>query len=97
MPNLQDLESILITGSNGFVGKSTDECLGKLDTPLLPKEIILVTHHGLTYKIPERLSPLIRIIEQDLLTNWEYKAKPSHIINLAAYTPWLELTRHDAD
>jgi len=84
MPNLQDLESILITGSNGFVGKSIVEYLGKLDTSLLPKEIILVTRNGLTYKIPERLSPLIRIIEQDLLTDWEFGAKPSHIINLAA-------------
>jgi nucleoside-diphosphate-sugar epimerase len=84
MRKFQGLESILITGSNGFVGKSIVDYLGKLDKSLLPKEIILVTRYGLNYKVPERLSPLIRIIEHNLLMDWEFKDKPSHIINLAA-------------
>jgi nucleoside-diphosphate-sugar epimerase len=84
MLNLQAVDSILITGSNGFVGRSIIEYLGKLDKSLLPREIILATRNGLTYKIPESLFPLSRTIEQDLLTEWQFRANPSHIINLAA-------------
>jgi nucleoside-diphosphate-sugar epimerase len=84
MPNLQAVDSILITGSNGFVGRSVIEYLGKLDKSLLPREVILVTRNGLAYKIPENLIPLSRIIEQDLLTDWQFDANPTHIVNLAA-------------
>ena len=84
MLNLQDLDSILITGSNGFVGRSVVEYLGKLNNSLLPREIILVTRNGLTYKIPASISPFSRVIEQDLLDDWQFDAKPTHIINLAA-------------
>jgi nucleoside-diphosphate-sugar epimerase len=84
MLNLQTVDSILITGSNGFVGRSVVEYLGKLDKSLLPREVILVTRDGLAYKIPENLIPLSRIIEQDLLTDWQFDANPTHIINLAA-------------
>lgn len=84
MLNLQDLESLLITGSNGFVGRSTVEYLGKLDKSLLPNEVILVTRQGLNYEIPENLFPRTRVIKQDLLNDWKFEAQPSHIINLAA-------------
>ena len=84
MHSLQSVDSILITGSNGFVGRSVIEYLGKLDKSLLPREIILVTRNGLTHKIPESLFPLTRTIEQDLLAEWQFEANPSHIINLAA-------------
>lgn len=84
MVNLQELDSILITGSNGFVGKSIIEYLGKLEQSLLPKEIVLVTRQGLTYKVPESLIPLVKVIKQDLLDDWHFEAKPSHVINLAA-------------
>ncbi len=66
------------------MGRSIVEYLGKLDKSLLPREIVLVTRNGLTYKIPESLLPLSRIIEQDLLTDWQFEANPTHIINLAA-------------
>jgi nucleoside-diphosphate-sugar epimerase len=84
MLNLQDLDSILITGSNGFVGRSIVEYLGKLDKSLLPKEVILVTRQGSTYEMPQNLFQSVRVIEQDLLIDWQFEAKPSHIINLAA-------------
>lgn len=84
MLNLQEIQSLLITGSNGFVGKSIVEFLGKLDRSLLPKELILVTRQGLAYEIPENLFPCTRVIEQNLLIDWEFEAKPSHIVNLAA-------------
>jgi nucleoside-diphosphate-sugar epimerase len=84
MLNLQDLDSILITGSNGFVGRSVVEYLGKLNNSLLPREIILVTRNGLTYKIPASISPFSRVIEQDLLDDWQFDANPTHIVNLAA-------------
>ena len=84
MLNLQNIDSILITGSNGFVGRSVVEYLGKMDKSLLPREIILVTRKGLTFEIPESLFPISRIIKQDLLTEWQFESKPSHIINLAA-------------
>jgi nucleoside-diphosphate-sugar epimerase len=84
MLNLQNLESILITGSNGFVGRSIIEYLGRLSESELPMEVILLTREGLTYEIPEKLCARARIIKQDLLTDWEFNAQPSHIINLAA-------------
>ena len=84
MLNLQAVNSILITGSNGFVGRSLVEYLGKLGKTLLPKEIILVTRNGLAYKVPKQLFPITRIVQQDLLTDWQFQAKPSHIVNLAA-------------
>ncbi len=84
MHNLQTADSILITGSNGFVGRSVVEYLGRLDKSCLPGEVILVTRNELTYKIPESLLPLSRIIEQDLLSDWNFAASPTHIINLAA-------------
>ena len=84
MLNLQAVDSILITGSNGFVGRSIVEYLGKLDKSLLPREIILVTRNGLTFKIPENLFPLTQTVEQDLLADWQFDANPTHIINLAA-------------
>jgi nucleoside-diphosphate-sugar epimerase len=84
MLNLQNIDSILITGSNGFVGRSVVEYLGKMDKSLLPREIILVTRKGLTFEIPESLFSISRIIKQDLLTEWQFESKPSHIINLAA-------------
>jgi nucleoside-diphosphate-sugar epimerase len=84
MLNLHAVDSILITGSNGFVGRSVVEYLGKFDKSLLPREIILVTRNGLAYKIPESLIPLSRNIEQDLLTDWQFEANPTHIINLVA-------------
>ena len=84
MPNLQEIESLLITGSNGFVGRSIVEYLGELNSSLLPKEVTLVTRQGLAYEIPEKLISRTRVIKQDLLTEWQFKSKPSHIINLAA-------------
>ena len=84
MPNLQEIESLLITGSNGFVGRSIVEYLGDLNDSLLPKEVTLVTRHGLAYEIPENLIPCTRVIEQDLLFDWQLEAEPSHIVNLAA-------------
>jgi len=84
MPNLQIIESLLITGSNGFVGRSIVEYLGNLNNSLLPKEVTLVTRQGLTYEIPESLIPHTKVIEQDLLVDWQFEAEPSHIVNLAA-------------
>ena len=83
MPNLQEIESLLITGSNGFVGRSIVEYLGNLNSPLLPKEVALVTRRGLAYKLPKNLIPHTRVIEQDLLFDWQFEAEPSHIVNLA--------------
>ena len=95
--NLQAADSILITGSNGFVGRSIVEFLGKLDKTLLPREIILLTRNGLTYKIPERLLPLSRIIEHDLQTNWQFDANSTHIINLAADGSRAPYSRESSD
>ena len=84
MLNLQEIESLVITGSNGFVGKSIVEFLGDLDNSFLPKEVTLVTRQGLAYEIPENLIPRTRVIEQNLLLDWQFEVEPSHIINLAA-------------
>jgi nucleoside-diphosphate-sugar epimerase len=97
MLNLQNLESILIKGSNGFVGRSIIEYLGKLTESELPMEVILLTREGLTYEIPENLCARVKIIKQDLLTDWRFDAQPSHIINLAADGARAPYSKQSAD
>ena len=80
----QKLDSLLVTGANGFVGKSIVQFLGQIDEPRIPNEITLVTRRGLTYGVPEALVSRVRVIEQDLLSDWQFEVRASHIINLAA-------------
>lgn len=84
MLDLSAVESLLITGTNGFVGRSVVNQISKLDKIYLPKRIALVTRSGINFVLPENLLPIITLIEQDLSAEWEFRYDVSHVINLAA-------------
>lgn len=84
MINLSSIESLLITGSNGFVGRSILGELSKLAPSHLPKEIVLVSRSGLNYELPKNLEVLTTLVTQDLTSEWQFQDQASHLINLAA-------------
>ena len=84
MLNLSEVESLLITGANGFVGRSVVEKISELATTNLPKQIIVLTRNGINYEIPESISGKIKFTTHDLTKPWLFDLKPTHIINLAA-------------
>lgn len=84
MSNLSAVESLLITGANGFVGRSVLERLACYQTSDLPKEIILVTRKGIDFELPPVLSPFTKLEIQDLTKPWVLNFESTHVINLAA-------------
>jgi nucleoside-diphosphate-sugar epimerase len=84
MIDLSGVDSLLITGSNGFVGRSIIDQIAKLEPQYLPHEILLVTRQGLNFDLPTNLFPITAILHQDLTQNWKFDKEVSHIINLAA-------------
>jgi nucleoside-diphosphate-sugar epimerase len=82
--NLGTVESLLITGSNGFVGQSIVNQISHLDQKSLPKKIVLATRAGLTFTLPESLESITTFVSQDLSKEWEFDHNVSHLINLAA-------------
>ena len=84
MLNLSEVESLLITGANGFVGRSVVEKLSELESTNLPKEIILLTRNGVDFEIPKNLAEITVIKQRDLTKPWNLDSNCTHIINLAA-------------
>lgn len=84
MINLSGVESLLITGANGFVGRSIIDQIAKVDSHLLPREIFLVTRRGLTFELPIKLNVITKVLNHDLTQKWHFDKEVSHIINLAA-------------
>jgi dTDP-glucose 4,6-dehydratase len=84
MIDLSEVDSLLITGTNGFVGRSIIDQIAKLETHYLPHEILLVTRQGLNFDVPTNLNSRTKILNQDLTQNWKFDNEVSHIINLAA-------------
>lgn len=84
MVDLSDVRSLLITGTNGFVGRSLVEQIGKLDESNLPGKLYLVTRRGLDFNLPSKLLRITRVLQQDLTVEWNLELQVSHIINLAA-------------
>jgi nucleoside-diphosphate-sugar epimerase len=84
MSNLSAVESLLITGANGFVGRSVLERLACYQPSDLPKEVILVTRKGIDFELPPALSPITKFVIQDLTKPWVLNFECTHIINLAA-------------
>lgn len=84
MLNLNKVDSLLITGSNGFVGQAVIKKLGSLEQENLPSEILLVTRNGLNLDLPSGLRDITRVVIQDLTEPWNIPYKCSHVINLAA-------------
>jgi nucleoside-diphosphate-sugar epimerase len=84
MLNLSEVESLLITGANGFVGRSVVEKISDLEPENLPKQIVLITRNGIDYEMPERISGKTKFATHNLTKPWLFDFKPTHIINLAA-------------
>lgn len=78
------IKSLLITGSNGFVGQSFLNYLCNLPTDLLPNELVLVNRNPA--KIPKSNNVAkckINFILADLTKPWEFDQEISHVLNLA--------------
>lgn len=84
MLNLSAVESLLITGSNGFVGRSIIDQIAKVDLNLLPRKLLLVTRRGLDFELPIKLKTITKTLNHDLTQKWNFDQEVSHIINLAA-------------
>ncbi len=82
--NLSDVENLLITGANGFVGRAVIEKISELESTKLPKQIVLLTRNGINFRIPEKISAQTKLKIQDLTMPWLFDLQPTHIINLAA-------------
>jgi len=84
MSSLNQIQSLLITGANGFVGRSVLEKLACYKPSELPKEVVLVTRNGINFELPATLVPITKFATQDLTKPWMLDWDTSHIINLAA-------------
>jgi nucleoside-diphosphate-sugar epimerase len=84
MFNLSAVESLLITGTNGFVGRSIIDQIAKVDSQQLPNELLLVTRQGLDFDLPTNLRDITTILNHDLTQKWKFDKEVSHVINLAA-------------
>ena len=84
MLNLSAVESLLITGTNGFVGRSIIDQIAKVDSQNLPHELLLVTRQGLDFDLPINLRGITTVLNQDLTQKWKFNKEVSHVINLAA-------------
>lgn len=84
MFDLSAVDSLLITGTNGFVGRSIIDQIAKLSPQHLPHKLLLVSRQGLDFDLPANLRPVTTVLNQDLTQNWEFDKEVSHIINLAA-------------
>jgi len=84
MLSLSNIDSLLITGANGFVGRSVYEKISSLDSTKLPKEIILLTRNGVDFEIPNNLADVTVIKQRELTKPWNLDLNCTHIINLAA-------------
>lgn len=84
MLDLSSVESLLITGSNGFVGRSVISQISKLAPSNLPKRIVLVSRAGLDFELPKNLQGHTTLVAQDLTSEWSFHEQATHVINLAA-------------
>ena len=84
MLDLSAINSLLITGTNGFVGRSLIDQIASLNRDSLPGRLILLTRHGLEFDLPVNLSEISTVLERDLTKDWMLDQDVSHLINLAA-------------
>lgn len=84
MLDLSGVNSLLITGSNGFVGRSIIDHVASLKSNYLPRRLVLLTRNGLNFSLPENLSQITTVVERNLVNKWTIDQEVSHVINLAA-------------
>jgi len=82
---MEQIDSLLITGSNGFVGQSFLNYLFNLPKEKIPREIFLVNRNPPIRSYlnsPNKTS--FYAVQADLTLPWKFNFKVSHILNLAA-------------
>lgn len=84
MLDLSRINSLLITGTNGFVGRSIVDQIALLNQDFLPGRLLLLTREGLNFSLPSNLGKISTILERDLTKDWMLDREVSHVINLAA-------------
>lgn len=83
--NMEQIDSLLITGSNGFVGQSFLDYLSNLPIKNMPKELYLANRGPILDRTINHLNiTKIHQVQADLEQPWEFDFKVSHILNLAA-------------
>lgn len=97
MLNFNKADSLLITGSNGFVGQAIIKKLGSLEQEDLPSEIVLVTRNGLNSELPPSLRDISRVVSQDLTKPWNIPHQSSHVVNLAADGSYAPYSKQSSD
>ena len=81
---MHTIESLLITGSNGFVGQSILKYLQSVPEVELPKKIILVNKTKTTQMNLELAKKCeVVVLFSDLTDQWNFNLKVSHVLNLA--------------
>ena len=84
MLNFSEVNSILITGANGFVGRSLIDEFARLPIEKLPSKLILLTRRGLDFELPPQLKKISNVHTVDLTKPWSVDHRVSHVVNLAA-------------
>jgi len=84
MLDLSGVRSLLISGTNGFVGRSIVDQIAALETQNLPNQILFITRNGLNFELPSNMKDISIVSKRDLTKEWEINKSVSHIINLAA-------------
>jgi nucleoside-diphosphate-sugar epimerase len=84
MLDLSGINSLLITGTNGFVGRSVIDHIASLDRDFQPARLLLLTRYGLNFSLPGNLSERSTVLEGDLTEEWMLGQDVSHVVNLAA-------------
>lgn len=82
---MEPLKSLLITGSNGFVGQSYLQYLNTLPANEMPDEICLITRNGNSKWLGNLENKTnIRILSRNLENPWNFNFKATHIAHFAA-------------
>ena len=80
-------EKFLITGANGFVGRSLLDHLLTLPDNYRPSEVATVTRSGLEQEVHKKYSLSgikLKSFEANLLDKWDFSYEPTHVFNFAA-------------
>jgi len=80
-----EIEKLIITGSNGFVGESLLDFIAQMSQSERPKRIFLVNRSDRSAEVFKKFPNLnIEYLISDLADEWKFQIPNAHLINLAA-------------
>lgn len=95
---MERIKSLVITGSNGFVGQSILDYIENLPDSLKPEKLTLISKSAHRVNNRSKLRNLdITYIECDLSKKWNFKSPGSVLINLAADGSQAAFSKDSAD